>query len=193
MSESVRLLQKYTAGLATFNFIWAAYEAAVVAACCNPGRDKVPVVGRNFFKARAGCESEILGFYNYLGLAKTCCCKAPALWLQIDTSLKSYPLSGPAAAAELARLFRNYVFHGKDPLPWGEEGEHWSYFRFYSVSMLCMALIQILAASALNRDVQDCRIYSDGEFITCEPRRLLLRAHLRDIPAEAASNSAALQ
>ena len=90
---------KYTAGLAIFNFVWAAYEAAIAAVCRNPSHDKLPVAGRNFFKSCAGQEGEILGFYNYLGLARTCCSKEPALWHQIDASLKKYSLSGAAAAA----------------------------------------------------------------------------------------------
>lgn len=184
---------KYTAGLAIFNFVWAAYEAAIVARCANPGREKIPVLGRTFFKSCPRREAEILGFYSYLELAKTCCRKEPSLWQEIDTSLKRYSLSGAAAAAELARIFRNHVFHGRDNYPWGDGGDHWSYFRFYGVSMLCMALTQMLATDALNGNVQDCNIYNDGEFVTYEPRRLLLRAHLKDAAVDRFSSSAAHQ
>jgi len=180
---------KYTAGLAIFNFVWAAYEAAIAALCANPRREKIPVLGRNFFKSCAGKEFEIVGFYSYMELAKKCCRRESSLWLQIESSLKSYSLSGAAAAAELVRIFRNHVFHGKDNVPWGDEGDHWSYFRFYSVSMLCMTLTQMLAVAALNGAVQNCNVYSDGEFITYEPRRLLLRAHLKNVAVDQSSSS----
>lgn len=155
---------KYVAAFITFNFVWNAYEAATEISAANAFlRDKTSVRARRLFAAETELSHAISTLETSYRLARHFCAKAPELVVDIDAIKAKYNLEGAAAAAELCRLFRNYVVHGRDDLPTSES--HLACWRFYSVIRLVLLLIQLLVFRRLvDRDaVVPLSVHGEGE------------------------------
>lgn len=151
--EDREAASKYAAALITFNFVWAAYEAAVETSASNLySRDKIPVRGRKVLQSEQAIVDSMPSFPYIYRLARFCCLKAPKLQQSISECESKYGLAG-AAAAELGRLFRNYIVHGEDPPP--QYANKWTFYRFYAVSKMLLVLIQILLLRSItDRDAR---------------------------------------
>ncbi|PZW38958.1 hypothetical protein C8P66_13242 [Humitalea rosea] len=148
--EDREAASKYAAALIIFNFVWNAYEAATeISAGTLFSVDKVPVRARQLFKAEPGLTSDVWAFDISYRVARHICSKLPALKESVDSIEKKYCLSGASAAAELGRVFRNYIAHGADKMPIGDSRAACS--RFYSVTRMLLLLIQLL----ILRRIQD--------------------------------------
>jgi len=134
---------KYTAAMITFNFAWNAYEAAIeISAGTAFPRDKIPVRARRLFQAEPKLGNTVQWLPVSYRVARHICSGVPELKSGIEDAEKEYGLVGPAAAAELCRLFRNYVIHGRDDSPTVESNA--PYRRFYSITRLLLLLVQLL-------------------------------------------------
>jgi hypothetical protein len=135
---------KYAAALIIFNFVWAAYEAAIeTSAGSLYPKDKVPVRGRKILQSEQAIVDSMPSFAYIYRLARFCCLKAPLLQKDISKSENDYGLVGAASAAELGRVFRNYLVHGNDSFH-PHYVNTWTFYRFYAVSKMLLVLIQIL-------------------------------------------------
>jgi hypothetical protein len=164
---------KYVAALVFFNFVWAAYEGAITECCPGAPGEKLPVLGRKFLLTGASDSSEFPSFLDSYRMARNYCLRDAALRSKIERSEAKYPMRSEAAAAELARIFRNHIVHGNDAIP--PNGDTWSCFRFYSVSKMCLILIQMLVVTRLvvaDKVVPLSSNYSDGK---AEPAGWLFR------------------
>ena len=135
---------KYVAALAIFNFTWTAYEAAIENALgTNFSKDKLPVQARKFLKdAAERFEDNLPAFTGSYKVAWGICHRIAGIRDDLDLIEKKYGLTGAAAAAELARIFRNHVFHGKDSTPLSGGSTMTSHF--YATTRLLLMLIQLL-------------------------------------------------
>jgi hypothetical protein len=135
---------KYVAALSIFNFIWIAYEEAI--GCClgkNFSKDRPPVQSRKFLKnVDEKYEADMASFHASYNAASHICGRLSGLKKDIDLIQTKYGLAGASAAAELMRLFRNHVFHGKDSTPLS--GGSTMVAHFYVSARLLLMLIQIL-------------------------------------------------
>lgn len=148
--EEREAASKYAAALITFNFAWNAYEAAIeISADGLYSKDKVPVRGRRLLQAEPLLGDGIALLEVSYRVARQICIRLPILKPDIENIETKYKLSGACAAAELGRIFRNYIVHGADPMP--VHGSGAAYARFYSVTRLVLLLIQ----SLLLRRVKD--------------------------------------
>ena len=137
---------KYVAGLTIFNFIWMAFEAAIKeTAESRYGRDKPAVRARKIFGDEAKSIDHIPSLTYLLRLARYFCLKTEPIVQEINSIEAKYDLKGAAAAAELGRIFRNYIVHGADPIPIYNMSGKWAFYRFYAVSRMLLVLIQCLA------------------------------------------------
>ncbi|MDO5756882.1 MAG: hypothetical protein Q4P24_05110 [Rhodobacterales bacterium] len=135
---------KYVAALSIFNFTWTAYEAAIENALGPEySNDKIPVQARKFFKVSdEQCWDTMRAFRGSYRVAKQICSRIPDLQGDIELIETKYGLTGAAAAAELVRIFRNHIFHGKDSTPlWGGLAK---VSHFYATTRLLLMLIQNL-------------------------------------------------
>lgn len=144
------LASRYAAALIVFNFIWAAYEAAVkVGAGSFRPKDTTAFRGR-----------ELMALHGVLGKELKCLRRLArhAGWsvlhigdLERDRGkLDSFQSGSAAYAAELARIFRNHIAHGSDNPPQPDQGHGYCrILRFYEVSRLLLLLIQIVAVQAM--------------------------------------------
>lgn len=155
---------KYTAAMIIFNFVWNAYEAAIeISAGTAFPKDKSPVRARRIFANETKLEQSVTAFAPSHGFARRLCSRVPELAPDIAAIASKYNLRGAAAAAELCRLFRNHIVHGRDVAPTTE-----SYApsqRFYAVIRLVLLLIQLLVMRRLlDRDgIVPLSIHGDGE------------------------------
>jgi len=140
--EDRELASKYAAALITFNFAWSAYEAAIeISAPGEFPKDKLPVRARRILRAEAAEASKIVALDASYKLARHVCGRQEYLRSKLAEVESKYRLSGPAAAAELVRIFRNHIVHGRDSLPaYSVE----PCYRFYSVTRVLLLLIQYL-------------------------------------------------
>lgn len=136
---------KYVAGLTIFNFVWMAFEAAIKeAAGSRHSRDKPAVRARKIFVEDAKVLDQIPSLGFLLRMTRWFCLKADPIVGEINAIEAKYDLKGAAAAAELGRIFRNYIVHGADPIPIYNMSGRWAFNRFYAVSRLLLVLIQCL-------------------------------------------------
>ncbi|WP_029911662.1 hypothetical protein [Caulobacter sp. UNC358MFTsu5.1] len=155
---------KYTAAMIVFNFVWNAYEAAIeISAGSAFPKDKTPVRARRLFAAEPELDLLVTGFAMSHGVAHNICGHIRELAPDVAAIKAKYKLKGAAAAAELCRLFRNYIVHGRDVTPTTE-----SYIparRFYAVVRLLLLLIQLLVMRQLvDRDgIVPLTVHGDGE------------------------------
>ncbi|WP_299171148.1 hypothetical protein [uncultured Brevundimonas sp.] len=177
--ESRELASKYAAALISFNFAWMAYEAAIELSVKDEKYGgTLPVRGRQCFKSEAIEATKVASLPVIYRVAKHYCRDLLAVSDELDASITKYELSMPAAAAELARLFRNHIVHGRDPLPvYSEEPCR----RLYAVARMLLLLIQHLVLRRLidpNRHIE-LSLHNDG--VGSEPADVFLRnLHYRD-------------
>lgn len=149
-----RVAEQYFAAAITFNFLWNAYEAAIrVAAKTDYANDKTAVRGRKLAAliSRNGGGIPVLAKLTR-GAERFC-----RLGGGLERELSTFTCrnGGAEAAAELARILRNHIAHGRDevPLPsnWGpdEATERGRIFRIYAVSRSILMLIQLFAIHSL--------------------------------------------
>lgn len=143
---------KYVAAAAIFNFLWRAYEAMVSVTAPNDlvrmnKEQRYGERGRRLLEARPQLTSHFRGISDLVKLALLQCRKGGLMNERCDRIEAKYRSNDLIAAAEIAREFRNFIFHGGDEAPGHED---WSdivtsrcrIFRFYSVSRLLLYLIQ---------------------------------------------------
>lgn len=141
---------RYVAALSIFNFVWLAYEAAIERVVGSAGAgDRLPVRARKLFQAEAPEQCAPAIRMMYAG-SRRLCRGTGALERDIAAIESRYGLSGAAAAAELGRLFRNYIVHGDDPVPIDGLCDFQPIFRFYAVAKLLLLLVQLLALGSLS-------------------------------------------
>jgi len=165
---------KYVAALSIFNFTWTAYEAAIENALGPEySNDKIPVQARKFFKVSdEECWNAMLEFKNSYRVAKRICSRIPDLQGDIALIDSKYGLTGAAAAAELVRIFRNHIFHGKDNTPLS--GESAMVSHFYAATRLLLILIQNLLLLKARDTESDIPLSLVNEEKGCRPARFVL-------------------
>lgn len=177
--EDRELASKYAAALITFNFAWMAYEAAVeLSAGDLHAKDKTPVRGRKIFASEAAEAERVMALPVSYRVAHHYCLDIPDVSGELDANVKKYGLSAPAAAAEIVRLFRNHVLHGRDPLPaYSEEPCR----RFYAMTRLLLLLMQHLVARKIIEPDQPVRLSINHDEVGTEPAgRYLKNLHYKD-------------
>lgn len=171
--EDRELASKYAAALITFNFAWAAYEAAIeITSNEEPIKGKLPVHARNILHTEASDAAKIRSLEQCYRYARKHCMHQPFLKNQIVASEAKYDLSGPPAAAELVRIFRNYVIHGNDTLP-AESID--PCYRFYAVTRVVILLTQYLVLRRVIRPSRPVPLSVNRDEIGREPASLFLR------------------
>jgi hypothetical protein len=139
---------KYVAALITFNFVWNAYEAAIeISAGRLFPKDKMPVRGRRLFQTEPQLAVGVVSFEPSYRVARHLCGRLSEIEGDISAIDKKYNLAGAAAAAELGRIFRNYIVHGSDRD--AINGGRAACARFYSITRLLLLLIQLLVLRRL--------------------------------------------
>lgn len=183
------IASKYIAGLSVFNFLWAAYEAAVEVAGQNAfSSDTTAIRGRKLIGAQDAFTSGMLGAGKLISVALHCCNNWPSGIVKFQELKRQYSLTGLAAGAELSRLFRNHIAHGDDTIPtpdhaWrthaGKRGlaQH-SVYRFYAVGRLLLLFIQTMAFHAV-RDPDQPRPFLEKDERPRSPREVLQTVHLK--------------
>jgi hypothetical protein len=177
--EDREAASKYMAALIIFNFVWNAYEAAIeISAGTLFPRDKVPVRGRRLFQAEPESAANLIFFNISYGVAKSILLRLNTLTLGIKNIKDKYHLSGASAAAELVRVFRNYIAHGADNMPVDES--HAACARFYSVTRLLLCLIQLLVFRRLENPTQLVPLSANDDRRRMRAGLLLLNLHRRE-------------
>jgi len=140
---------KYVAALTVFNFVWIAYESAIEDALgASFSKDKLPVRARKHLQGANDPDvTKIPAFSASYKTAKHISERIAAIRPEIADIEGKYKLNGAAAAAELVRIFRNHVVHGRDGTPLSTGSTMVSHF--YSMSRLLLLLVQIVAVHAL--------------------------------------------
>lgn len=173
------MASKYVAAAAAFNFLWAAYEASVALASPNEFRrlakeGRMGERGRRLLEARLALSQRFQGIDDLTGLALWHCRAGGLMRDRCDRIDQRYKNAGLITAAELAREFRNFLFHGEDEAPhhenWGDEViSRCRLYRFYSVGRLVLLLIQAMCWIAGENDVERHEYGSDDDQLTvCE-------------------------
>lgn len=143
---------KYVAGLTIFNFVWMAYEDAIRESHISQYRkDKLPVQARKHFADHSDRTDDMPLLALSYRLARHLCLQDDVLTDEIGKIEGTYGLKGASAAAELVRVFRNYIIHGSDPIPIDYLPGDWAFARFYAMSRLLLLLIQTLVRLRLLR------------------------------------------
>lgn len=141
---------EYVAALTIFNFVWMAYEDAIrQSSILDFKREKLPVQARKHFAKHASLIDHIPALSYLYRIARKCCLNAEPLADEVTAIETKYQLTGASAAAELGRVFRNYVVHGSDPIPLDGYPKYWGIARFYTVSRMLLILIQCLISLRL--------------------------------------------
>ncbi|MCD2180312.1 hypothetical protein [Rhizobium sp. C1] len=136
---------EYVAALTIFNFVWMAYEDAIRQSNILAfSREKLPVQARKHFAEHASQIDQIPALTYLYRIARKCCLHADPIADEVRAIETKYKLTGASAAAELGRVFRNYVVHGSDPIPLDGFPKGWGLARFYTVSRMLLVLIQCL-------------------------------------------------
>jgi hypothetical protein len=160
---------KYAAAIITFNFVWNAYEAAIeISAGEAFNKDKTPVRARRLFAAEPDLGRAMPSLEMSYQVARQICSRVPELESGIAAIAAKYKLSGAAAAAELCRLYRNHIIHGRDDAPVTES--HRPARRFYAVIRLLLLLIQLLVMRRLTdrAGIVPLSVNGEGEATTAE-------------------------
>lgn len=148
------MASKYVAASTFFNFIWQAYEASVSETAAGElnrlaKEQRYGERGRRLLEARSELSSRFRGTGDLVKLALLQCRKGGRMDDRCDNVEGKYGNTTLIAAAELAREFRNFLFHGGDESPghedWGDVvTSRCRIYRFYSVSLLLLYLIQAM-------------------------------------------------
>lgn len=163
----------YAEGLVVFNFIWNAYEAAIESSSDGKfGKDKIPVQARRLMAA----ESEQAGKVRNMGVlyraARHFCLLDDRLKKEIAASESKYKLEMPAAAAELVRIYRNHVLHGREAPPIYNMDPCW---RLHTIERLLLVLIQYLVLRMVVRPRQRVLLSINHEELGAESADQYLR------------------
>ncbi|WP_316162439.1 hypothetical protein [Bradyrhizobium sp. SZCCHNRI20481] len=193
---------KYVAGLAIFNFIWSAYETTVKTVTPgSAGGERTAVRGRRLADGLRHIEADIPELSKLYRMAVYACRKGGHLDAKIDPIKDTYGLSGLAAAAELCRIYRNFIAHGDDVVPkeydWRKNGlgtGNFVVYRMYGVGRLLLMLIQAFAYHSLSdpdarMPVRSSRL--DGEDSELNGKQMFLELQLipEDERAESPQNA----
>lgn len=175
------MASKYVAAATVFNFLWQAYEAAVSETAPDELRRLAKETrfgerGRRLLEARPELATRLHGTTDLVKLALWQCRTGELMDERCDRVVAKFGDTSLVAAAELAREFRNFLFHGGDEAPghedwaWGgEQAGRCRIHRFYSVSRLVLYLIQAMALIAHEADVDRIEYGSeDDEMTPCE-------------------------
>ena len=171
---------KYVAALTIFNFTWIAYESAIESALGNANlKPKPPVHAREFFKShQESGHHDIPHLAPSLIVASRICSRIDEIKTEIHAIKEKYALEGCAAAAELARIFRNHVVHGKDKTPLSSETFKVSHF--YSVTRLLLMLTQALVSHKLiDKDYYISVSIEEEDPLDCRAEYLIKNLHRR--------------
>lgn len=172
---------KYVAALTIFNFVWLAYEAAVrEVAGSRHARDKVPVKGRKLMRDEASHVDAIPSIGFLFRLSRHFCRGTGCLEAEIAGIETKYGLTGAAAAAELGRIFRNYIVHGADPAPIYRDPDVAALYRFYSVAKMLLVLIQALVLISLKNEDKIVPLSPSLDRERERAQWLLSNLHLKD-------------
>lgn len=175
------MASKYVAAATVFNFLWQAYEAAVSETAPDELRRLAKETrfgerGRRLLEARPGLTARLHGTTDLVKLALWHCRTGGLMDERCERVVAKYGDSCLVAAAELAREFRNFLFHGGDEAP-GHEDWSWDgrqagrcrIHRFYSIGRLVLYLIHAMALIAHEADVDPIEYGSeDDEMTPCE-------------------------
>ncbi len=177
--EDREAASKYAAALIIFNFAWTAYEAAIETSANGVyPKDKVPVRARRLFQAEPELSAGVEVFDVSYRVAREICMRLPTIASSIQDIDKKYALSGAAAAAELGRIFRNYIVHGADPMPVGSSRAACA--RFYSITRLLLLLIQLLILRRLKEPARPVPLSANQDRGSQRAGRLLQNLHRRE-------------
>jgi hypothetical protein len=172
---------KYVAAATIFNYVWLAYEGAIEQAAGSQFlKDKTPVRGRRLFQAEAAHLDALPLLAFHLRMARHFLKKSVELDAAITQSEMEHPLFGLAAAAELGRLFRNHVVHGRDPMPIDLGLDPVPPARFYSMVKLLLLLIQALVLISLTDADTPVALSVVDDDATERAAWLISHLHLRD-------------
>lgn len=148
------MASKYVAAAAVFNFLWQAYEAAVSVTASDELRtlakqERFGERGRRLLETRADLSGRFRGIGDLVKVALLQCRKGGRMDERCDRVEQKYGGDDLIAAAEMAREFRNFLFHGGDEAPahedWGDAiVSRCRIYRFYSVSRLTLYLVQAM-------------------------------------------------
>lgn len=183
------MASKYVAAMTIFNFLWAAYEAAVSATLPDKFKGllkdgRLGERGRRLFEEEPDLAEHFDGLSFALSLAVNYCSKGGLFDERLSRARQRFSKLDFVFAAELCREFRNFVFHGEDEVPshpdWGDAHESISRLRrFYAIGRLLILLIQALAWLSLPADTQEVDAADDLDWedhILAFPRRALEQA-----------------
>jgi hypothetical protein len=148
------MASKYVAGATVFNFLWQAYEAIVAVTATDELRglakqQRFGERGRRLLETRPGLTARFRGCGDLVKVALLQCRKGGRMAERCDRIEEKFGRDDLAAAAEVAREYRNFLFHGGDEAPahedWGDAiTSRCRIYRFYSVSRLVLYLIQAM-------------------------------------------------
>jgi hypothetical protein len=174
--EDREAASKYAAALIIFNFVWTAYEAAVETSAKGLYlKDKMPVRARRLFQAEPHLSADTAVFDVSYRVARQICARLPAIKQSVEDIEKKFGLTSAAAAAELVRLFRNYIVHGADPMPVGSSRAACA--RFYSITRLLLLLIQLLVLRRLKEPARPIALSVSQDRGSQRAGRLLQNLH----------------
>ncbi len=179
--EDRREVSSYIAALTVFNFVWLAYEGAIGEAVGDGfTNDKVPVQGRKLLHAHAEIVDALPSLPLLYRISHHYCKGTGSLEIEADQIKNKYSLSGGAAAAELGRLFRNYVVHGDDPSPIYRGPDAAALYRFYAIAKMLLVLIQGIALITLENGDRPVPLSATLDRDRERAQWLLSNLHLRD-------------
>lgn len=148
------MASKYVAGATIFNFLWQAYEAIVSVTAPDELRglakqQRFGERGRRLLETRPDLTARFRGCGDLVKVALLQCRKGGRIVERCDRIEEKFGRNDLVAAAEVAREFRNFLFHGGDEAPahedWGDVvTSRCRIYRFYSVSRLVLYLIQAM-------------------------------------------------
>jgi hypothetical protein len=171
--EDRELASKYTASLVMFNFAWTAYEAAIeISAAGEFVKDKLPVRARKILQAEASEAAKIAGLDPSYKVARLLCGRVPSMKSELGLIETKYRLAPPPAAAELVRIFRNHIVHGRDGLPVESVAPC---YRFYAITRVLLLLTQYLVLRRISAPAEDVFLSANREELGREPASLVLR------------------
>lgn len=151
-NEDREAASKYAGALITFNFVWNAYERAIELSARDAWhKDKIPARGRKIFSRQLGLSEEISSLRGCYAVARKFCVTRTSLHDALVKAESVYAMNLAEKAAELVRIFRNYIVHGEDASPLDGAGHACA--RIYAVVRLILILIQLLLLSRADRRV----------------------------------------
>lgn len=181
------MASKYVAAASIFNFIWQAYEAAVSQTASGElnrlmKEKRFGERGRRILEARPEMTAQFRGIGDLVKLALLQCRRGGLMDNRCDAVEAKYGTNSLVAAAELAREFRNFLFHGGDEAP---AHEHWGdtitsrcrIYRFYSVSVLALYAIQAMCWIEHEDEEELVEYGSDEDELT--PRQIFERLQFK--------------